>query len=178
METTENQQVKQQSKSITTSGSLINWAMSNNQSLPVVGKGATECMWSDRHAYEVLEVSKDGKTVIIDQYNPKRVDNLGMSDCQAYEYKELQGNPRTVVWFRGKWRFLGSEIVYTDAFKKEHAEDTWFLSKSLTPEQKLAVYGGEPMPQNVVEGITRKKVVRHPVNIIWGLLDEHYDFSF
>ena len=34
--------------------------MSNNISIPEVGKGATQLHYSDRTCYEVIEVSKDG----------------------------------------------------------------------------------------------------------------------
>lgn len=45
--------------------------MSNNASLPVVGKGATQLHYSDRSCYEVIEVSKDGKTVILEYLEAK-----------------------------------------------------------------------------------------------------------
>lgn len=176
MENTENQQVMKQKMKINTSGSLVNWLMSNNQTIPVVGMGATECLWSDRHAHEVLEVSTDCKTVIIDRYNPKRVDKMGMSDCQSYEYKELNNNPQTVVWYRGKWRFKGSEIVFTKEFTENCGNE--FPAFALTDEQKKQVYDGNQFPKNVVDGITCKKTTYHPVHIIWGIKDEHYDFSF
>ena len=45
---------------------------------------------------------------------------MGMSDCQSYEYKELQQQPNKRLYgIRGKWRtFKGSEIVFTDAWKE------------------------------------------------------------
>ena len=45
-------------------GSLINHVLATSgQAIPVVGKGATELLWSDRRAYEVLKVSEDLKHV-------------------------------------------------------------------------------------------------------------------
>lgn len=37
--------------------------MGNNQTIPVVGEGATSLHYSDRTCYEVIEVSEDLKTV-------------------------------------------------------------------------------------------------------------------
>ena len=171
--------MKKQTQNIKNSGSLYNWLMANNESIPVVGKGATVCLWSDRHAYEVIEVSKDGKTVIVDRYDAKRIDDMGMSDCQEYEYKNTVGNPQTIVWYRGKWRWMGFEIVFTNEWKDKN-DDGSFVSfaNKLTDDEKLAVYDGEVYPQNVVDGITRRKKTYSPVNILFGQKNEHYDFTF
>lgn len=53
--------------------------------VPVVGMGATEYCWSDRHAYEIIEV-KDARHITVRAYDCRRTDNNGMSECQDYEY--------------------------------------------------------------------------------------------
>lgn len=50
-------------------GSVTNWVMSSNKGVPIVGEGMTRFMWSDRYAYEVMEVSEDRKEVIVQEYN-------------------------------------------------------------------------------------------------------------
>lgn len=52
---------------------------------PYVGMGATEYLWSDRHAYEVVEVIDD-KHVVVRRCDAKRIDNNGMSESQEYAY--------------------------------------------------------------------------------------------
>lgn len=86
-------------------GSFINMLMSNNSTVPEVGKGATVLLWTDRHAYEVIEVSNDKKRVVVQQYFPKRIDKNGMSESQEYEYKELSPVKEVIVWKWGGWRF-------------------------------------------------------------------------
>jgi hypothetical protein len=119
-------------------GSLMNYLMSRKKTVPVVGRGATVLYWTDREAWEVMEVSQDMKTAVLKKYNPKRIDGLGMSDSQQYEYKEITDLTMTVVWKWNAWRNR------TD-----------------------------------VSGDDGKCKFEYPkVNIVWGVLDEHYDYSF
>ena len=68
-------------------GSLTNRLEEGNQyGKLVVGMGATEMCYSDRHAYEVVEVIDD-KHVIVRRCKAIRTDDNGMSDCQTYEYQ-------------------------------------------------------------------------------------------
>ena len=70
----------QKSKVGKTTGSLSNYLMGNNATLPEVGKGATILHWTDRSAYEVIEVSENKMECIIQRYDSERVDGLGMFD--------------------------------------------------------------------------------------------------
>lgn len=72
---------------------------------PQVGMGATEIYYSDREPYEIIEV-KDARHITVRALDWKRVDNLGMSDSQDYEYTSNPSN-RTKKLFltkQGRWR--------------------------------------------------------------------------
>lgn len=88
-------------------GSLHNRMLenSNGQPVPQVGMGATECMYSDRHAYEIIEV-KDERHIVVRQYDTKRIDNNGMSESQEYEYISNPNNPTRNLFLtkQGRWR--------------------------------------------------------------------------
>lgn len=88
----------------TETGSVMNHLMSCAATFPKKGQGATVLKWTDRHAYEVLEVSPDGKRCIIQRYKPERVDNNGMGDAQDYIYNELIGDPIELRYKYGAWR--------------------------------------------------------------------------
>ena len=101
----------------TQTGSFVNWMMSQGQTPPVVGKGATVLLWTDRHAYFVDYVSKDGKEVVIERANCRRADNLGMSDQQAYEYLRAENPYSITLRFKyGKWRDKKTGQVYNIRF--------------------------------------------------------------
>ena len=156
-----------------TTGSLFNYLMGNNATLPEVGKGATILHWAHLRAYEVVEVSENKRVCTIQRYDPERVDGLGMSDSQDYKYEKLTGKKMHLVWRQGAWRAKGSAIVFTKGFIAAHPEHERSLDEALTEEQRSEIYQGEVYPQKVVAGITRKKKVFYKVNIIFGVKREY-----
>ena len=88
-------------------GSFQNRLMENcnNMPEPQVGMGATECSWSDRDPYEIIEV-KDARHITVRQMNAKRIDDNGMSDCQDYEYSSNEDGRIAHLFLtkQGKWR--------------------------------------------------------------------------
>ena len=156
-------------------GSFINMLMSSNNTLPEVGKGATVLLYSDRHAYEVIEVSDDKKRVVIQKYDTKRTDNNGISELQEYEYKKLYEYTEVIVWRNGAWRRECPEVNFTNSFKKKAKEAGYDdVYQFLTKEQKELVFGDT---LNVVEGITLVRKSYPKINILWGVKDEYYDFA-
>lgn len=150
-------------KPCTETGSFVNMMMSSNSSMPEVGKGATFLSWTDRHAYEVMSVSDDCKTVIVQQYMPERIDSNGMSDSQDYKYEKLTGVNETIVWRRGAWRKKNANIEYIEdsidhCFTPEHFDENGLLM--------------------LIPNITKEVVKYDKVNVLWGKKDEYYDYTF
>ena len=168
----------QKSKAGKTTGDLFNYLMGNNATLPEVGKGATILHWTDRSAYEVIEVSENKMECTIQRYDPERVDGLGISDSQEYKYEKLTEEKMHLVWRQGAWRAKDSEIVFTKEFIAAHPECKWCLAEALTEEQRQEIYRGKVWPQKVVQGITRERKTYTKVSIIFGVKREYYDFSF
>ena len=174
-----------QVKKLNAGGSLINNIMANNSTIPVVGKGATILSYSDRHAYEVISVNKKGDKCFIQEYDAKRIDKNGMSESQEYEYKKLINDPIEVVFRYGKWRIKGKEITLTKEFLEEAKENGHFISANhMSQDLREKVYGVQESenwtgyPINVVEGITKARTTYLPINIIFGVKDKYYDFTF
>ena len=84
-------------------GSLMNHMMSSSSRQPKVGEGATILGWTDRKAYEVISVSKDGKEVVLQRYSPRRADDRGMTDAQEYIYDTLIESYLTLRFRYGRW---------------------------------------------------------------------------
>lgn len=86
-------------------GSLMNYLHSGSKdNLPNVEKGATQLHWTDRTAYFVNSVSKDGKSCTIEMAKAIRIDNNGMSDCQDYKYEREENAVVYNLRFRyGSW---------------------------------------------------------------------------
>lgn len=56
--------------------SIHNHIRSQSKQGPVVGKGMTRLMWTDREPYEVVHVSGDGKTIFVQEYNYRYTDSI------------------------------------------------------------------------------------------------------
>lgn len=170
--------MKTQKRTLKSTGSFYNWLMGNNSTLPEVGKGATILMWTDRYAFQVIWVSEDQSECIIQRCDSKRIDMLGMSDCQDYDYSQLvEGSEQKLVWKSKKggcWCREIEEINWTPEYLRKTMKG--YCLDVLTQEEKDAVFGNGPM--KYVQGITRKMTKYYPVNIIFGVQKEYYDFSF
>lgn len=91
---------------LTPTKNLFSNIMANSaQPAPAVGMGATILMYTDRHAATIIEVIND-KTIVIQQDNAKRIDNLGMTDSgQKYNYTANPDAPKMTYTLRsnGRW---------------------------------------------------------------------------
>lgn len=71
-------------------GSLNNMVMDASvigAPTPEVGMGATDLLWTDRHAGTITWVSPDGKRLRWRRDKAIRMDDHGMCDCQSYRYE-------------------------------------------------------------------------------------------
>lgn len=108
-------EIKQQKHKVGEAGSFINQMMSNNSSLPVVGKGATEMLYSDRRCYEVIEVSEDGKTVKLEVLDAVYAGKKGEAQIGHQDWKfEPTGRYFNIVWRNGAWRTIHTEYHFTE----------------------------------------------------------------
>lgn len=167
---------KQKGKRIGTAGGFFNQLMSHNSTVPVVGEGATILLYSDRHAYEVLAVDEKKKTAVIQRYNPKRIDGLGMSDSQDYEYKELTGNPLNIYYKWGGWKTKQNEVHFTKEAIEKYGEFGARLHEAY--KEANGEYNNNSRICTVIPGLTEAHTVWHGINIIFGVKREYYDYSF
>lgn len=142
-----------------------------------VGTYATEYMWSDRHAYEVVEVF-DQNHVVIRQLIATRVDHNGMSECQDYEYAQNpNGSLEEIKKGRnGQWRRV---LNYTAEMVIERAE----RYKKMLKEHPEGYFNKTDMLE-IIKWIKRGEKGKpvselgSKINISFGVADEYYDFSF
>lgn len=154
-------------------GSFFNQLMSNNASIPEVGKGATKMHYTDRTCYEVISVSDDLKTVRLEALDAE-IDLVYLKsqngrDCTGHQNWILKPTGRflTVVYRHGAWRTKSEVVRFTKEYIKKVGEGVG-LAGTLSQEQRQAVYAGDVRPKNVVEGITEKKFEYHKINLLFG----------
>lgn len=91
----------------THTGSLVNAIQGGSrQGDPEVGMGATVLGWTDRYAATIVEVKNNGKTVVVQEDNAKRVDSNGMSEAQTYEYTPNMDAPRKTYTRRRNGQYV------------------------------------------------------------------------
>lgn len=159
--------MKQKVKLDSNVGSLVNYLMGNNSTLPVEGQGATILHYTDRSACEVLSVSKDGRTVVLEGYDAIRTDNNGMSDSQDYEYR-LNGNQFKIIWRNGAWRQECQQVWLTDEA----------LQMSYDNPEKRRIFDVETNLPMLIPGLTFIKKSYPKVSIIFGVKQAYRDYSF
>lgn len=167
---------KQKGTRIGAAGGFFNQLMSHNSTVPVVGEGATVLLYSDRHAYEVLAVNEKKKTAVIQRYHPTRLDKLGMSDFQDYEYKEFEGEPITIYYRWGEWKTKHSEVRFTEEACKKYGEFSLKLHNAY--KDAGGEYNHNARICTVIAGLTEKHIFWQGIRIIFGVKREYYDFSF
>ena len=171
----------QQKSKVGVAGNFINQMMGNNATIPVVGQGMTELHYSDRSVYEVIEVSDDLKTVKVEYLEASHDKTKQGGEGHQNWVLTPTGHFRTIVWRNNKWQIKGSEVVFTKELIKEYEEsgtDKWTIVRYLSPERRLAIYGGDVWPKNVVEGLTRRRDTYHPIKVLFGVKDYRYDWEF
>lgn len=85
-------------------GNVINRVMEESKTpVPVVGMGATECCWSDRHAYEVIAV-RDEKHITVRRLTVNLKPGTDWL-AQDWEYTSNPENPPVQLFKTAKgWR--------------------------------------------------------------------------
>lgn len=130
------------------------------QPTPVVGMGVTECCYSDRHPWEIIEV-KDEKHITIRQMGFERIDKNGMSDCQEYRYfSKPDGGVKHLVLRNGRWRDRIVEAVYEEDPNGEY----------------VRLFDGDKKRYRKVGYKVTNKLGCDGWSL--GRAEEHYDFTF
>jgi len=169
------------------SGSFQNWMQSHNQTLPEVGKGATQYMWSDRYAYFVNKVSADYKRVTLENADPVYRQNDNKHTMEAYPVSyNRTGKEFQVVYRHGSWKIEEEVKVFKPEIKKM-LDDAWSVlikSNRGTEEWEAArkkmdaleawVYKNGEMR----ESLTKTKKEYSKINIGFGVMKAYYDPSF
>lgn len=175
--------MKKQTRKVGVAGGFINQLMGNNASEPVVGEGATILSYSDRHAYEVIEVSQDGNACKI-----RKMDAKWVGTSYGDEQYELSSNESNHVidleWSerKSKWGAVGHKVdIIKSLEKKLYKQYGWGWTDYLPISIKdLRVYDedGFCVGFKLVEGVTKRYKTFNPVSIFFGEASEYRDPHF
>ncbi len=177
--------MKTQTRKVGVAGGFINQMMGNNSTNPEVGKGATILMYSDRHAYEVTEVSEDGNKCKIRAMECKFIGS-GYGD-ERYSYKSnLESQESNLEWNdkKGCWGYTCTKVQIIKALvNKLFKEYGYGWAKHLPNGVKyddlvVGEFAGVSTELKLVKGITKEYKLFDKVSIIFGVMEQYRDPSF
>lgn len=149
-------------------GSLDNRLEENRQFVETieVGTGVTEYSYSDRHAYEVIEV-KDQKHVTIREYDHKL---KGEAYSNDWELISNENNPTYNLTKRGNYWYITNVITsdILDEIEKAEGEEKWRL--------QLVLVHNNIDPDKLREKGKITKYYRR--NFSFGVARYYYDYEF
>lgn len=167
----------------TNSGSFQNLLMSNNSTTPIVGEYCTEMLYTDRNVWLVREVSKDGKTCLIESCDPTKLDHF---DGYGSEFKPT-GYIVKLRWFRGSWRRVTTEYRLMDEFmasltSEERAEVreigwTEYLC-NYHPIAYKAIFNEDGDMVAAYDGVVEKITSMSPFRVLFGTAKHYRDPHF
>lgn|SRR5574337_164337 len=94
---------------------------STTSDIPSVGMGATIRVGSDSYPTTIIQITRNGKRIVIQEDNAIRTDNNGLSELQEYTY---QTNPNGAIYIAtlrkdGRYRLQGEQTpVYIGVRRK------------------------------------------------------------
>ena len=126
-----------------------------------VGMGVTEFYWSDRHAYEVIEV-RDQKHITIREY---KAIHIGEAYENKWELVSDETRPEIDLVKRGKYWYTYATVT------KEDLEE---IDKDIDKQLWLCHWGFD---RDVINK-NGKQTKYHKRNIKIGYADYYYDYEF
>jgi len=177
--------MKRQTRKVGVAGGFFNQMMGNNSTTPKVGEGATILFYSDREAYEVTWVSKDGSQCKI-RHMKCIYTGSGYGDEQ-YDYKsDDSGSEILLEWNakKGKWGKVWTEINVIKALLNRLFDEHGYnwsdnLPNGIRYEDIVdGEYEGVHTSYKLVDGITKEYKCFSPVSIIFGTMQQYRDPSF
>jgi len=130
-----------------------------------VGTGMTEYDWSDRHAYEVVEV-KDQKHVYVREYDHKL---RGEAYSNDWELIPNEKKPIKYLTKRGNYWYWTTVVDKSILEGIEEGTDKWLNTVLWLAQHNISKD----------ELMNKKQVTRYnKANVSFGVAEYYYDYSF
>ncbi len=88
----------------------------------MIGMGATIQIGSDSYPATVIQVTNNGKRIVVQEDTATRVDTNGMSESQQYTYEPNPQGTIHIATLRkdGRWRLTGSKTPISLGFRRKY----------------------------------------------------------
>ena len=112
-------------------GSLTNNIYANSkQPAPEIGMGATQLLYSDRHAFSVIKIVSP-KKIVVQRDKVTRTDSNGMSESQDYNFEpNTEGMTATLTLRKnGRWVVEGEDLWSGSSFSIGNRSEYYDFTK-------------------------------------------------
>lgn len=174
---------KRQTRKVGVAGGFVNQLMGNNSTEPKVGEGATILSYSDRSAYEVLEVSKDGL-----QCKIRAMKCNFVGQCygdEKYTYDSNESNSVGILEWNAKkncWGTVHTSIEIQKSLMNKLFNEHGYKWRDFLPvpyETLIAEDSDEYYhTYKLVKGVTKAYRKFNKVSVIFGVMEQYRDPSF
>lgn len=95
---------------------------STTSDIPSVGTGATIHIGSDSYPATLIQVTQNGKRIVLQDDEATRIDNNGMSESQEYTYQPNPNGAIHIATLRkdGRYRLMGEKIPVSIGFRRKY----------------------------------------------------------
>lgn len=100
---------------------------STTSNMPTIGMGATIQIGSDSYPATVIQITQNGKRIVLQEDNATRTDNNGLSELQEYTY---QANPNGAIHIAtlrkdGRYRLTGGKTPVSIGIRRKYYDPSF-----------------------------------------------------
>lgn len=164
-----------QTQKISNGGSIFNRMMGNNSTTPTVGEYVTILHYTDRTVAKVLEVSEDGKRVLIAACETLPAPGMN-HDMGHQNWVHIESSYRYELIYKwGAWRKAYTQVVLDPKFRDKHEGDIVAIDREL---RTIPGFFTEEGGWSVMKGYTKLNTRYKEVSVLWNECRYYYDWSF
>lgn len=95
--------------------------------MPTIGMGATIRIGSDSYPATIIQVTRNGRRIVLQEDNATRTDNNGLSELQEYTYETNSNGTTHIATLRkdGRYRLTGGQIPVSLGNRRKYLDPSF-----------------------------------------------------
>jgi len=99
----------------------------STSNIPTVGMGATIRVGSDSYPGTIIQVTQNGRRIVIQDDTAIRTDKNGLSELQEYDYQTNPNGSIHIATLRkdGRYRLMGEQIPVSIGVRRKYLDPSF-----------------------------------------------------
>lgn len=95
--------------------------------IPSIGMGATIRIGSDSYPATIIQVTRNGKRIVLQEDDATRTDKNGLSELQEYTYQSNPNGTTHIATLRkdGRYRLQGEQIPVSIGIRRKYYDPSF-----------------------------------------------------